>query len=387
MDPYLTARSLATPCMVLALAAALDLTSTAVAQAARRRAIVLCLASLALATAMHPLMAAYAAAATLLLVCARSPRRSIRLGATATLIASALIFAALSNHVAPPETAAYLRIAATRTYWFPAQWRWYELIGLAAPLTLLAIAAWSPTRTAPSPLHSSTPEPQRALARAALIAGLTAVIAAILFARTAAPTHRIARLQPLREFQAVYLIMILVLGAKLGELILRRTAWRWCAAVALLASPMFLAARATFPNSPHIELQIGTPTLTTQNPWLQAFLWIRDHTPKDAFFALDADYINAPGEDAQCFRAIAERSALPDYSKDGGEASIAPLLTAAWSLAQTAQQNLSSPTTTDAARNATLSPLGVTWLVLQRTAATNLDCPYRNSAIQVCRLR
>ena len=34
--------------------------------------------------------------------------------------------------------------------------------------------------------------------------------------------------------------------------------------------------------------------------------------------ALDAQYITKPGEDAQGFRAIAERSALPDYSKDGG---------------------------------------------------------------------
>ena len=73
---------------------------------------------------------------------------------------------------------------------------------------------------------------------------------------------------------------------------------------------------------------------------MQAFLWIRGNTPKDALFALDADYINAPGEDAQSFRAIAERSALPDYSKDGGEASIAPDLTAAWSIGQAAQRGL-----------------------------------------------
>jgi hypothetical protein len=387
MDPYLTARSLATPCMVLALTAALDLTPAAATQATRRRALILCLASLALAAAMHPLMAAYAAAATLVLIAQRTTQPPIRIWTTAALIAFTLTLAALSNRFAPPETAAYLRIAATRTYWYPAQWRWYEVIGLVAPLALLAIAAWSPPRNS-TPQHLAEPrDPQLALARTALIAGLTAVAVAILFAHADAPTHRIARLQPLREFQVVYLIMILLLGAKLGELVLRKHAWRWCAAIALLASPMFLAARATFPNSPHIELVTNTPTLTTRNPWLQAFLWIRDHTPTNALFALDADYINAPGEDAQCFRAIAERSALPDYSKDGGEASIAPSLTTAWSVAQAAQQDLSAPATTDAARLAALNPLGVTWLVLQRTAVTNLDCPYRNSSVAVCRIR
>ena len=45
---------------------------------------------------------------------------------------------------------------------------------------------------------------------------------------------------------------------------------------------------------------------------------------------LDSHYITSPGEDAQSFRAIAERSAMPDYSKDGGEASIMPGLTSAW---------------------------------------------------------
>jgi len=384
MDPYLTARSLATPCMVLALLGALNLTSIHATPSQRRRGLALCALSLALALAMHPLMAAYAFAATLVLIAQRAAQPAIRLCATAAIVASALTLAALAQHLAPPESTAYLRIAATRTYWFPAEWRWYELFGLAAPLALLAIAAGRPARTIPP--HASTPDLQRALTRAALIAGLSATAAAVLFAHAAAPTHRIARLQPLREFQAVYFIMILLLGAKLGELALRKHVRRWCAAITLLACPMFLAARATFPNSPHIELVTNTPALT-QNPWLQAFLWIRDHTPKDALFALDADYINAPGEDAQCFRAIAERSALPDFSKDGGEASIAPDLTAAWTAAQAAQQNLSAHTTTDAARLAALTPLGVSWLVLQSTATTHLDCPYRNAAVTICRLR
>ena len=145
---------------------------------------------------------------------------------------------------------------------------------------------------------------------------------------------------------------------------------------------MFTAGRTAFPNSNHLEL----PGIAPHNHWTQAFLWIRDNTPKDALFALDADYINAPGEDAQCFRAIAQRSALPDYSKDGGEASIAPDATAEWVRGQAAQQSLSAPSTSDERRVAALQPLGVTWLVLQASATTSLACPFANSAVKLCRL-
>ncbi len=216
----------------------------------------------------------------------------------------------------------------------------------------------------------------------AVAVGATSCLIAALFARATAATHLIARLQPLRAFQIVYLVLTLTLGATLGERLLKRNARRWAATMLLLGVISFSAARSAFPNSNHLEL----PGLAPCNLWAQAFLWVRDNTPKDALFALDADYINAPGEDAQCFRAIAQRSALADYSKDGGEASIAPVLTADWVRDQAAQQSLSAPATTDAQRLAALRPLGVTWLLLQSAAATRLDCPYANSAVRVCRL-
>ncbi|HEV2618356.1 MAG TPA: hypothetical protein VGU23_00265, partial [Acidobacteriaceae bacterium] len=180
----------------------------------------------------------------------------------------------------------------------------------------------------------------------------------------------------------VYLVLVLTLGARLGESILKRSLWRWPAATLLLAGVLFASAHRAFPNSPHLELP-GTPA---RNPWVQAFLWIRQHTPTDALFALDPDYINSPGEDAQCFRPLAQRSALPDYSKDGGEASIAPDLTAAWTTGQQAQQALNASTTTDRDRLAALTPLGVSWLVLNAQTATGFACPYSNSAVKVCRL-
>jgi hypothetical protein len=361
---------------------------------------------------MHPLMATYALGATLMLLAARAPNRTLRLYATAALAVAALAFAACLQATAKPESADTIRIALTRTYWFPAQWRWFELLGLAAPLAILSFFAWRKPG-APSIAHSAmggmtgapsiprslrngwelssqllartgdeASETSRALARMALAVGTTSCLIAALFARATAATHLIARLQPLRAFQIVYLVLILTLGATLGERLLRRNAWRWAATILLLGGISLSTARSAFPNSNHLEL----PGLAPRNPWAQAFLWARDNTPKDALFALDADYINAPGEDAQCFRAIARRSALADYSKDGGEASIAPILTADWVRDQAAQQALSAPSTTDAQRLSALRPLGVTWLLLESAAATRLQCPYANSAVKLCRL-
>jgi hypothetical protein len=377
MDPYLTARSFSTPCMVLALVAVLDLTELSGAPGLRRRGLLLWAASITLAVAMHPLMAAYALGATLTLICMRSPNRTVKVWGTVTFAAAALALAASLQAIANPESPAYLRIAMTRTYWFPAQWRWYELMGLAAPLAILAAAAWVGADRSPAEFAKQA---RRALALMALAVGAVSWGVATLFARTGETTHLVARMQPLRAFQIVYLVLLLMLGARLGELVLRRSARRWIVAAMLLGGIMLVPQQAAFPDSNHIEL----PWTTPHNPWVQAFLWIRENTPKDALFALDPDYINISGEDAQCFRAIAERSTLPDYSKDGGEASIAPELTPAWTLAQTAQQGLDIAT--DADRVAALRPQGVAWVVLEAGARTGFDCPYRNAAVKVCRL-
>jgi hypothetical protein len=384
MDPYLTARSISTPCMVLALVGVLDCTGRnwPATKNSRKRGLCLWIASILLAAATHPLMASYALGATLMLACQRSSNPRTKRWAIPALSATALAIAACLQLAAKPENAVYRRIALTRTYWFPAAWSWYELIGLAAPLVIFAFVAWKDSRMPRLDLVRVDPA-RRALAQTALATGATAWMVAMLFARTGAPTHLVARMQPLRAFHIVYLLMVLFLGAKLGESILKHRAWRWVTALLLLGGVMFAAERNAFLNSQHIE----SPWTAPRNLWVQAFLWIRENTPGDALFALDADYINAPGEDAQCFRAIAERSSLPDYSKDGGEASIAPELTAQWQIGQQAQQGLSAPATTDSMRIAALNPQGVSWLVLDDHAVTNFNCPYANAAVKVCRLR
>jgi hypothetical protein len=150
---------------------------------------------------------------------------------------------------------------------------------------------------------------------------------------------------------------------------------------------MICAERMTFPASKHLELPGALSWNSREsggNAWEQAFVWIRRNTPKDAMFALDAEYITKPGEDAQGFRAIAERSSLPDFSKDGGLVANKPGLTAAWSQGQAAQTGLSKES--DSVRSADLRPLGVTWVVLERNATTSFVCEYANEAVKVCRL-
>lgn len=373
MDPYVTARSISTPCVLLALVGMLEfLRPGDDERAGRWKGLALCCAALMAAASMHLLMAAYGLGCVLVLGCVMSPMRWMRVWGTAVLCAMALGVAATMQVLAPPESAAYLRVAATRYYWFPADWHWYEQFGLVAPLLILAIVGLGTRRKGDAA--------RVALARMAMVCGTVAVVVAALFARQGASTHMVARLQPLRIFQMVYVVMILVVGAALAEWVLQRRPWRWVAAFALLAGIMLFAQRQTFPDSAHIELPWRTP----QNQWEQAFVWISRNTPRDALFALDAHYITRPGEDAQSFRAIAERSALPDYSKDGGKASIAPELTPAWMAGETAQTGLSMES--DTQRTAALRPLGVTWVVLERGAKTDFACAYANRTVKVCRL-
>jgi hypothetical protein len=149
-----------------------------------------------------------------------------------------------------------------------------------------------------------------------------------------------------------------------------------------LAAIFFFVQRATYPASPHIELP-GREA-RNQNPWVQAFRWARANTPHDALFALDAKYVNQDGEDAQTFRAWSLRSALPDFSKDGGEAAITPSLAESWNTAAEAQRGLSAEN--DAVRDPRILPLGATWMIVRTATLTGHLCPYANATVKVCSL-
>jgi hypothetical protein len=354
MDPYVTARSFSTPLSLFALAAVLD---------ENRVGSILWLASAAL---FHPLMAGYTAITMLTLALARRKMwRPVTLVPALGWLLSGVIF--LATHAADGRIA-YNRAALSRSYFFLSSWRWYEYSGLVIPILLLGFAGF----------RSRLPWTARALAITATLLGSCALVISLCF------VHRngsllLARLQVLRVFQFVYLCGVLLAGGMLGRLaLLHRRAISLV--FLLLMAALFAGQRLTYPESSHVEW----PDRKPRNLWQEAFLWIRDNTPSDAIFALDNDYIESPGEDAQGFRATAERSAVADWFKDGGIASNFPEAAALWWQGSMATQQLNSAT--DEQRLARLHPLGVTWIVLPAEASTGFPCPFTNARVRVCRL-
>jgi len=378
MDPYLTARSLSTPLSLWAIALALDPWDRQ-----RRGSLAGCVAALALAAAFHPLMAGYAVGFVIVLRVLRSLHR---LAFLVMLAALTFLGTAILQAHAPVDSPAVVLASKSRYYWFLSQWHWYEIFGLCGPFLIL----FAQLRLNRARLL----QPASALCIAALLYGSFAILLAVCFAHESSSSHIVARLQPLRVFQMIYIFMVLLLGAGLQQLFeygfgrldsrrLSRSASYAAGFIILVAAfAMYASQRQQFSASSHIEL----PWRTRQNPnpWVRAFLWCRANTPVDALFALDAHYITTHGEDAQTFRAIAQRSALPDFSKDGGEASITPRLADRWLAGFTAQLGLSS--LDERTLRARLAPFGVTWLVLRSTSPAALACPYNNGAIKVCKL-
>jgi hypothetical protein len=87
-------------------------------------------------------------------------------------------------------------------------------------------------------------------------------------------------------------VFFILLGGLIGEYLLRRRAWRWIRCFGALSAGMFALDVATYPATPHIE----RPGVRYRGEWLSSFLWIRDHTPKDALFALDPEYLLTAGQ-------------------------------------------------------------------------------------------
>ena len=385
MDPYVTARSLSTPLSLWAIVFALDAWSplhsnSSVSKNGSRLSALGCAVSVIVATAFHPLMAGYALG---LILCIRLLRTPRRVPALLTLGAVTVLGAAALQAHAPAEPPALVAASITRYYWFLSQWQWYELVGLLGPLLVLStLLLWK---------RSDLAQSGRLLCIAAIVYGVFGVLLVLLLAHQSYRAHIVARLQPLRVFLLLYLVMVPLLGAalhRIGDLLTVRSARslrmavRACLSLILAVTgfAMFSVQRNEFPSSIHLEL----PWRANPNPWVRAFLWSREHTPADAVFAIDARYITTDGEDAQTFRAISQRSALPDYSKDGGEAAITPALATEWA-AGVADQTGLNQLTADALRTR-LRPLSVTWVILRSGPPATLACPYDNGVIRVCRL-
>jgi hypothetical protein len=373
MDPYVSARSISAPFTLFAIVAALDVQrGVDQGRAIRWRSIALGLVTMLVAFVNHPLMAAYASACLLLFACCSLPSPRIRVATTLGVCLMSVLLAYCMESIAPSQPPGYAGVAQTRTYWFLDNWHWYELIGLIAPLLVLAALKIAPLRKRANSASI--------LANMCIAAGGTGFVVAVLFASRDSHSFIVARLQPLRIFHTVYMFMIIAVGAALGEMVLKRQRMRWAAMFALLGGIMFFVQRETFPHSNHIEFPWSSP----ENQWEQGFEWIRSNTSKGSVFAMDARYITTTGEDSQNFRAIADRSALPDYSKDGGIASIAPDLTHDWVEGESAQQGLDDAT--DDQRIAMLHGASAQWVVLSERVPTQFDCVYQNQEMKVCRI-
>jgi hypothetical protein len=373
MDPYVTARSISTPCSLFALVGAIDVQRyLKYASAIPAWKSVAYLVSAVIAEIAHPLMATYALACVVLFLALSLPNRKLRFAVTGGLLLLALATAVCIFKVGPPQSREYVEAAQTRAYWFIDTWQWYELLGLVAPPGIVAAIASLQTG------HKR--ETRRLISQMVTLAGTVGITIAVMFARMSSESYAVARLQPLRIFQFIYLILLVMSGGILGAVILKRRIWRWGCLFIVSAGSMLVVQMQTYPHSAHLEF----PWINSANGWQQAFLWIREHTPNNALFAVDAKYISAAGEDSQNFRAIAERSVLPDYSKDGGLAAIAPQLAMPWSYGESLQRHLDRASDSD--RVDRLAPLAVSWLVLSSEAQTALPCPYKNESVKVCRM-
>jgi hypothetical protein len=354
MDPYLTARSLSTPATILAIACWIS---------NQRKQAFLWLLVTAL---VHPQMSVFGAVFLGCLAVADRFRPLVNpaLAKGVSLAGIPFLFEF------EPSRGAAREALLSRTYFFVSNWTWYEWTGVFAPLVLLWWFSSAARGTTPG---------YRVLARALIPFGLMFTAAAVVL-DIPAWLENYTRFQPMRAFHLVYLVFFVLLGGLIAEYALGSSLRRWLVIFVPLAGSMWLLQKSASPSSPHVEW----PGVASQNTWISAFLWIRNHTPKDAVFGLDPDYMVRPGEDAHGFRAVAERSVLADNIKDSGAVSLFPQLADEWKRQVQAQQGWDRFQARDFENLARQYP--VTWILVRRPGPTNLACPYANRDFVVCRI-
>lgn len=362
MDPYVTARSLALPCVLAAFAATLRL----YLRHAYRRDVVIVALSLLAAVVLHPLSGGYGAAAVATLLAMGRPTLRARCISMGALVCGAVV-ACVALRVAWSDVpVGYSAIAQSRSYWALSNWAWYEVAGLVAPLVLLLLISRLRSQTSAGKLF----------ARAMVVAGLLSAAISLVFVHAHGPDFAVASVQPLRMFQYVYLAMPLCIGTWLAVSVKHKAISAFLCMAAALS--MFASQRTIYASSNHVEWPWAEPT----NAYEQAFLWVRSNTPVDAAVSVDAQYITAHGEDAHNVRAVTERSVPADVSKDGGIAAIRPSLTRDWYDGVALQRGLAL--LPDSERLERLNPQHIGWMILPHTSSTSFPCPYRNALVSVC---
>jgi hypothetical protein len=287
--------------------------------------------------------------------------------ATAVPVAALIPF----GWVFAPPSKFLLQAMSTRHWMRLYDWTWYEWIGDLAPLALFALLYHVAKRQGRQRLSS--------FALAVLIFGVfQQLVAMILDGPQMLDSFR--AFEPMRFLHLIYVFMALIGGAYLGLYALRGKAWRWAVFLALFYGGMCVAQRQFFASTEHVEL----PGADSRNQWLQAFAWIRKNTPENAYFALDPNYMAAPGEDYHSFRALAERSTLADAVKDTSMITKVPELGQKWYEQTQAAEGWSGFGLADFAR--LKRQFGVDWVLVANRQAAGLACPWHNETLSVCRI-
>jgi hypothetical protein len=347
MDQYVNPRNLAAFALIFSIARFLD------------RKYVQAALFLIFAAAIHPFMSAFA----LFLCCLLLWIQRFPLGFAG--FASLLPFGAIFE----PPSKAYHEVALSHPFHYLLRWQWYEWLGIVAPLGIL----WWFSRVARSKQQRNLELLCLALIPYQLISTVAALALSI-----PARLESLARLQPLRSLHLLYILLLLVGGGFLAEYVLKNRVFGWLQLFLPLCAGMFIAQRALFPASAHVEW----PGVKPRNPWAQAFVWIRENTAQHAIFALDPFHMQIPGEDANGFRAIAQRSMLADAVKDSGAVSMFPPMADEWLRQVRAQRGWRDFRSSDFARLRV--QYRVSWVVLQQPGVRGLQCPYQNGAVLVC---
>ena len=362
VDQYLHPRSFAVAFILFALVNTLD------------RRFVRAGIWVAAAACISPLMAMPGALFALTLAVKPSALERIRPASNA-MLAAGVVFrtgASLWDEVAP-------------SYFYLSRWRWYEILGVIGPLVILYVMS----RLRPA---NTLPSFSLVCRRIVVFGFLFAILSLVL---CAPQFERFLALQPMRSFHLVYLILILCCGGLIGDKILKNKPLRWVLFFLPFCLMMFCVQRDQFSASDHIEW----PGMKPRNEWVQAFQWISRNTPTDAFFALDPYYMESEGEDFHSFRAIAERSMMPDLVKDPA---IVSVLSTATKLTSDNFINSSEIAAqwrdkVEAVRgwkdfgandfHQLSERFGVNWVVLAKPDKSGLPCVYENSTVKVCHLQ
>jgi hypothetical protein len=348
-DQYLHPRNLATAAIVGAIVATLD------------RRFVLAGVLLAFAFATHAIMASFGISCCIFLAWQSGAGK---VSNAAFLLPLGWLFA--------PASDAWREAASTRSFYHLNRWAWYEWLGVFAPLALLWGFRWIAK-------HNESAVLARLATRLVYFGIFQTAVGLIIM--LPAPLERLRPFEPMRYLHLVYLLFFLFAGGLLGQYILGKHLYRWLLLFVPLGLGMLHAQRQLYPASLHLEL----PGRAPRNDWLEAFAWVRHNTPSNSLFALDPRYMQLPGEDFHGFRALAERSALADFTKDGGMAARVPSLAPRWLREVRATEGWPNFQAADFEK--LKQEFGVNWIVLARPGVAGLACPYQSGGVLVCRLK